>query len=273
MKSKPRWILALPLISLFLNPAHAQSYKSELDLGVAAYKKAKYDEATQHFRKATELDPSQPAGHLYLATAYTEQYIPGVESPDNERLAEQAIEQYQAVLDAAVPLDSRISSSKGIAYLYFNMKRFNDAKHYCQKTSGFDPNDPEPYYSIGVVNWTLCYQPRMEVRASLGMRPEEHLDARKPDQKTLCDELQAKNRALIEEGIDSLNRAIQLRPDYDDAMAYLNLMFRERADLECEDPAGRRDDLKQAEHWVDRTLAVKKARAEKNLPSTAPSPR
>jgi len=30
----------------------------------------------------------------------------------------------------------------------------------------------------------------------------------------------------IQEGIDSLNKAIQLRPDYDDAMAYLNLMYR-----------------------------------------------
>jgi len=170
------------------------------------------------------------------------------------------------------PLPPRINSAKGIAYLYLNLKQFEDAKRYYQQTWGFDPNDPEPYYSIGVVDWTLCYQPRMEARANLGLRPDEHLDARKREQKNLCDEPRAKNRALIEEGMDSLNRAIQLGPDYDDAMAYLNLMFRERADLECEDPAARRDDLKQADHWVDRTVAVKKARAGKNLTAMAPSP-
>ena len=31
--------------------------------------------------------------------------------------------------------------------------------------SELDPNDPEPYYSIGVIDWTSCYQPRMEARA------------------------------------------------------------------------------------------------------------
>jgi len=245
---------------------------SELDLGVAAYKNGKYDDATQHFRKATDLDSSPPVAHLYLATAYSSQYLPGVESPDHKRLAEQAIEQYQAVLDSDAPLPPRINSAKGIAYLYLNLKQFEDAKRYYQQTWGFDPNDPEPYYSIGVVDWTLCYQPRMEARANLGLRPDEHLDARKREQKNLCDEPRAKNRALIEEGMDSLNRAIQLGPDYDDAMAYLNLMFREPADLECEDPAARRDDLKQADHWVDRTVAVKKARAGKNLTAMAPSP-
>jgi len=65
------------------------------------------------------------------------------------------------------------------------------------------------------------------------------------------------------EGIDSLNTAIKLRPDYDDAMAYLNLMYRERADVECDDLAARQEDLKTADHWVDETLSTKKAKAEK----------
>jgi hypothetical protein len=29
-------------------------------------------------------------------------------------------------------------------------------------------------------------------------------------------------------------KAINLRPDYDDAMAYRNLMYREKADVECD---------------------------------------
>src|SRR5208283_4266001 len=72
-----------------------------------------------------------------------------------------------------------------------------------------------------------------------------------------------KNAPLISEGIESLNKAIQLRPDYDDAMAYLNLMYREKADVECDDLAARQEDLKTADHWVDQTLLTKKAKAEK----------
>ncbi len=129
--------------------------------------------------------------------------------------------------------------------------------------SELDPNDPEPYYSIGVIDWTACYQPRMEERAKLGMKPDEHLSASNKEQKKVCEQLKPKNEPYIQEGIDSLNKAIQLRPDYDDAMAYMNLMYREKADVECDDAAARTDDLKTADGWVDKTLAVKKAKAEK----------
>ena len=60
-----------------------------------------------------------------------------------------------------------------------------------------------------------------------------------------------------------MKKALQLRPDYDDAMAYLNLMYRERADLQCDDPAAHAADLKTADEWVDKTMATKKAKAEK----------
>jgi hypothetical protein len=103
----------------------------------------------------------------------------------------------------------------------------------------------------------------MEERAKLGLRPDENLSAKNKDQKKACQELKVKNMPSIQEGIDSLNKAIQLRPDYDDAMAYLNLMYREKADVECDDPNARQEDLKTADHWVDQTLSTKKAKAEK----------
>ena len=78
-----------------------------------------------------------------------------------------------------------------------------------------------------------------------------------------ADELKAKNMAVIQEGIDSLNKALQLRPDYDDAMAYMNLMYREKADVECDDLSARAEDLKTADHWVDETLRVKKEKADR----------
>lgn len=95
------------------------------------------------------------------------------------------------------------------------------------------------------------------------MRPDEHLSSRKPEQKRLCDELRAKNGSIVEDGISQLDKAIQLSPGYDDAMAYMNLMYRERADLGCEDPAARSRDLNTADEWVDKALAAKKAKADR----------
>ena len=200
-----------PLVLIFLTAsiAYSQTYRDELDQGLAAYKQSHYDEAIQHFRKATDLDPSQTTAHMYLATAYVNQYIPAVETPDNERFAEQASEQYQYVLNSDAGGSSKPNAAKGIAYLYLNMKKFEDAKDYSGKASGFDPNDPEPYYSIGVIDWTQCYQPRMEARAGLKMSPAENLDGQRPDQKKVCDALQAKNSGVIEDGISNYNKAIQ----------------------------------------------------------------
>lgn len=237
--------------------------RDQLNKGVKAYKDNHYEQAIDHFQESVRLDPTLINARMYLATAYVSQYIPGVDSPENLRTAQQAIDEYQKVLDANPSREQKVNSAKGIAYLYLNMKKWDDAKKYYRMASELDPNDPEPYYSIGVIDWTAAYQPRMEERAKLGMKPDEHLNASNKEQKKVCEQLKPKNTPFIQEGIDSLNKAIQLRPDYDDAMAYLNLMYREKADLECDDQAARAEDLKTADHWVDETLRVKKAKAEK----------
>jgi hypothetical protein len=92
------------------------------------------------------------------------------------------------------------------------------------------------------------------------MKPDDSLPAK---DKKACAEMKEHNTANVQEGIDNLNKALQLRPDYDDAMAYMNLMYRERADIQCDDPAARSADLKTADEWVDKTMATKKAKAEK----------
>jgi tetratricopeptide (TPR) repeat protein len=237
--------------------------RDQLNKGVKAYKDNHYEQAIDHFQQAVQLDPGLLNARMYLATAFVSQYIPGVDSPDNLRTAQQAIDEYQKVIDANPSREQKVNSAKGIAYLYLNMKKWDDAKKYYRMASELDPNDPEPYYSIGVIDWTAAYQPRMEERAKLGMKPDEHLSAKNKEQKKVCEELGPKNTPAIQEGIDSLNKAIQLRPDYDDAMAYMNLMYREKADIECQDEAARAEDLKTADGWVDKTLATKKAKAEK----------
>lgn len=237
--------------------------RDQLNKGVKSYKDNHYEEAINHFQQAVQLDPQLINARMYLATAFVSQYIPGVDAPDNLRTAQQAIDEYQRVIDMNPSRDQKVNAAKGIAYLMLNTKKWDEAKKFYRMASDLDPNDAEPYYSVGVIDWTACYQPRMEERAKLGMKPDEHLSAKNKDQKKVCEELKVKNSPTIQEGIDSLNKAIQLRPDYDDAMAYMNLMYRERADVECDDESARTEDLKTADHWVDETLRVKKAKAEK----------
>lgn len=237
--------------------------RDQLNKGVKAYKDNHYEQAITHFQNAVNLDPSLINARMYLATAYVSQYVPGIDSPENLQTAQNAIDEYTKVIDANPSRDQKVNSAKGIAYLYLNEKKWDQAKKYYRMASDLDPNDAEPYYSVGVIDWSQSYQPRMEERAKLGMKPDEHLSAKNKDQKKLCEELKAKNSAVIQEGIDSLDKAIKLREDYDDAMAYMNLMYRERADVECDDEAARAADLKTADQWVDKAMQAKQARAAK----------
>ncbi len=229
--------------------------RDQLNKGVTSFKNAKYEEAIDHFQQAVNLDPALLNARLYLATAYAQLYIPGADTEDNNKMGQDAIDQYKAVLERD---PKNINSIKGIAYIYLQMKKFEEAKTYYRKASEVDPNDPEVYYSVGVIDWTQSYQPRMEERAKIGLKPEEPLKDKK-----VCAALKEKSWSVIQDGIDSLGKALALRPDYDDAMAYMNLMYREKADLECDDPAARAADLKTADEWVDKTMATKKAKAEK----------
>ena len=150
--------------------------RDQLNKGVQAYKNAKYEEAIDHFQQAVSLDPSLLNARLYLATAFAQQYIPGADTPDNNKMAEQAIDQYKEVMTRD---PKNINSVKGIAYLYLQQKKFDQAKEYYRKASENDTNDPEPYYSVAVIDWTQTYQPRMEERAKLGLKPEEPLKDKK----------------------------------------------------------------------------------------------
>ena len=237
--------------------------RDQLNKGVKEYKDNHYEQAITHFQNAVTLDPALINARMYLATAYVSQYVPGIDTPENLQNAQNAIDEYTKVIDANPSRDQKVNSAKGIAYLYLNQKKWDQAKQYYRMASDLDPNDAEPYYSVGVIDWSQSYQPRMEERAKLGVKPEEHLSAKNKDQKKLCEQLKAKNSAVIQEGIDSLDKAIKLRDDYDDAMAYMNLMYRERADLECDDEAARAADLKTADQWVDKAMQAKQARAAK----------
>ncbi len=229
--------------------------RDQLNKGVQSYKNAKYEDAIAHFQKAVALDPRLLNARLYLATAYAQQYVPGADTSDNNQMGQQAIDEYKRVLE----MDPRNTNSvKGIASLYFNMKKFEQAKEYHEKAKQLDPNDPEEYYSIAVIDWTQTYAPRQEERAKLGLKPEEPLKDKK-----VCESLRERNLPKVDEGIQNLTKALQLRPDYDDAMAYLNLLYREKADIECGNPEARAADLKLADDWVDKTMATKKQKAEK----------
>ncbi len=232
--------------------------RDQLNKGVEAYKSARYDAAIDHFQEAVELDPSLPMTRLYLATAYAQQIVPNLQTQDNLKNAELAINQYQQVLDQK-PND--LMALKGIAQIYFNIGQYDQAKEYQKKVIAVDPKDPEAYYTVGVVDWTLAYKNALPARRSVGL--QDNGDPIKD--KKVCATLQTENGPLVQEGLDYLNQAVQLRPSYDDAMAYINLLYRRKADIECGDDDARKADIAEADEWATKSMGTRKANeAKKN---------
>src|SRR5882762_1987475 len=136
-------VFAAAIVMLSSTGCNKLKARDHLNKGVQAYKNSKFEQAIDHFQQAVALDPSLINARMYLATAFAQQYIPGADTPENNKMAEQAIEQYQRVLDMKPARDQRVNSAKGIAYLYLNMKKFDEAKKYYRMAADIDPNDPE----------------------------------------------------------------------------------------------------------------------------------
>jgi tetratricopeptide (TPR) repeat protein len=253
-------VMAAATLSLLLLMTGCQRLKArdQLNKGVQAYKSAKYEEAIGHFQQAVNLDPSLPMAHLYLATAYAQQVVPDLTTPDNLKNAKLAMEGFEAVL-AKDPKD--INSLKNMASLYFNIDKYDEAKQWQMKVLAVDPQDAEAAYTIGSIDWRIAYRNAVQALKDVGMQDDGAGNVKMP--KKTCQQLQQQNTALVNEGLEYLHKAVEIRPSYDDAMAYLQLMYRRKADLECGNEQARKDDMAQVDTWREKAMATRKANEEK----------
>src|SRR3954453_23513381 len=249
-------ILGVAAMALLASSCQKLRSRDQLNKGVQAFKNAQYAEAVESFKTAVELDPTFPTARLYLATAYMQQYIPGAESPENNRMAAAAHDEFMKVLEQS-PNDKVAIAS--LASLYLNQKKWDEAQKWYEKLAAVDPNSPIPYYSLGFIAWSKWYPAYGTARASLGMKQEDPGPIK--DKKTK-EELKAKYGPVIDGGLAALDKALQINPDYDDAMAYENLLIRERADL-ADSKEEYEKQIKVADDWVAKALETKRRNAEK----------
>jgi tetratricopeptide (TPR) repeat protein len=264
-------LAALLILAIGVSGCNKLKARDLLNKGVAAFKNAQYDTAIEDFKQAKDLDPGLLVARLYLATAYASQYIPGAPSEQNVRLGNQAINEFKEVLQID---PNNLTAIDGIGSIIFQMagqpydpKKFAESKTYHQKHIDLRPNDPEPSYWIGVIDWTLAFRANGELRAAYN---RDHVNKQVKDTDPLPAALRAeytsKYGPLVEEGIGVLQKSIQIKADYDDAMAYLNLLYRRRADM-VESADERAALLKQADDLVDKVKEVKQKRAEQPQPA------
>jgi len=253
-------VLLLAVVAGGCGTFRALKARDQLNKGVEAYRNAKFQPAIEHFKSAIQLDPGLINARLYLATAYAQQYVPGGDSAENIKTGQQAIGAFEDVLK----LDSKNTTAMAsIGQIYYNMKDFDKAKDFQRQRLQVEPNNPEPYYWIGVIDWAQCFQRDGTVRKNLNLMLPNRKGELPPLPEKARAQLEEQNSKLVDEGIEALNKALDLRPNDFNSMAYLNLMYRQKADIEKSKTA-READLKMADSWQEKAMQLRKSTPQKS---------
>jgi len=228
----------IAVVSLAATGCDKLKARDRLNKGVQAYKANQFDAAVERFKEAKDLDPDLKTARLYLATAYANLYVPGSPEKANLDHANQAIAEYKDVL-AKDP--NNLNAIDGIGSLLFNMAAgpppnidmMKESRSYHQKHSQIKADDPEPYYWVGLIDWTLAFKANAQMRFDFNREQtaKKQIKDADPLPEKLREQFAAAYGHDVDEGIAALQKAIEINPNYDDAMAYLNLLYRQKADM------------------------------------------
>lgn len=248
--------------------------RDQMNQGVMAYKNNHFAQAVAHFKEAVRLDPENENAQLYLATSYMSQWVPGADSPDNLKNYEAAKREFQKVLAANPKNETALASMAAMAFQNAatgtpeqKTAALEDSKKWNMRRIEVDPKDAEAYYYLGVIDWSEAFTPIQTARVEQRMKGDDPGPIK--DQK-VRDDLKAKYGADIQEGIDNLKKCLELDKENEDAMSYMNLLLRKKADIE-DTPDAAKADIAQAEDWSNKSLDMKKIKASRPAKATAAS--
>jgi tetratricopeptide (TPR) repeat protein len=265
MDSKSRAVPLFVVVAVVLGLGAAGCAKlkarDDLNKGVEAYKNAQFDSAIEYFKDAAANDPKLMNARLYLAQAYAQQYIPGAPSDENKRNGDEAINVWKQVLQDD---PNNLTAIGGIGSMLYNMAStpfdrdmMEQAKGYQQKAISLNPSDAQAYYWVGVIDYWIAFRTNQQLRQDYNsdkktkkpLRPIDPL----PDK--VRDQFIQQEGQTVDEGMGDLQHALQIKSDYANAMAYLNLLLRQKADMET-DADARQSDEKQADDLLEKVKEI-----------------
>jgi len=248
--------------------------RDEMNKGVMAYKNNHYPQAVQHFKEAVSLDPSNQNAQLYLATSYMIQWVPGADSPDNKKNYDAAEAEFNKILASDPKNSLALASLASMAYNSASSgtpeqkaAAMEEAKKWNLKRIEVDPKDAEAYYYLGVIDWAQAFTPIQTERVNQKMKADDPGPIK--DVK-IRDALKEKYEKTIDDGLANLKKCLEIDKENEDAMSYVNLLLRKKADLEDTTDAAKAD-IAQAEDWSNRSLDMKKIKAARPAKNTQAS--
>jgi tetratricopeptide (TPR) repeat protein len=242
-------------------------FQKEMREGIQSYRATRYADAVKHFSEAIRLDGSRENAHLYLATSYMIQWVPGDEAIDNRNSYTRAKEEYEQVLKVDPENELALASLASMAY---NSAAFGtpqqkavaleEAKRLNERRIEVSPQNPEPYYYLGVIDWAEAFTPIQTARVEEHMRPEDPGPLKDSKAKG---QLKVKYGPIIDDGLENLKKCLARDKENEDAMSYMNLLLRKKADLE-DSPTASKADAAKAEYWSNESASTKQIKSRRS---------
>ena len=240
--------------------------RTEIKEANNAYQHEDYAGALTHYTLAKKIDPSFPELERMIGYAHIGLYIPDDKSPKNEAHADQAISSLSQYLKKKP--DDRIARD-ALINMYLNANRTSQAIQYFINYLKDNPTDLEAVKSVATL-----YAKQGDFNQSLNWYEKiTLLDSKNPEAfyiyGVVCYEKVAKNPpaddneklAIIEKGKGALQHAIDMKPDYFESMAYLNLLWRQQAIVDAKtDPVKGQADVAQADAIRNRAVEIIRAK-------------
>lgn len=244
-------------IFAFLTPLlpaqEAEEWLTYFNDGTQAYETAHYRKAVDGFRKAAELNPANIAIHLGLARSYIGLYNPAADSAENTENARRAEQEFLRAIEIS-PNDAGAISALA-SFLYDESQELKDAgekgaklaqaRGWYQRLLEGDESNERAWYMLGVIAWAESYPDIAAARSQSGTGGPT---AGAISSAAVRNDLRNRRGGLIDAGMSNLRKALEINPDYADAMTFLALFLRERAELR-DAPEPYREDIAAAEEW------------------------
>jgi hypothetical protein len=254
--------------------------KNQLNEAARAYREGRFVEAEQHSREAAALDPENKTAPMFIARTIHAQYRPGVQSPENVAKAQQAIEAYQAILQAN-PKDEE--AYKAIAYLYGAIKDDDKLRKWIAQRAANENTEPEKraeaYIVLASKDWDCSFKitelPTNKVTTVDPANNKATVSYKKPtDQKDFNSA-----QMCVKQGLAEAENAIKYDPNNESAWSYKTNLLLEASKLaEMDGKTDQKADLqKQYEVALKRTTelsaAAQKRKEEEEARQAASPPK
>jgi tetratricopeptide (TPR) repeat protein len=252
-------ILLTMAAAVLLSACSKLQARIELNKGASYYRNEKYQDALIQFQKGLALDPSLKRHWRSVGLSAMVLYRPGVDTPENKKYFQTAVDAFKKYLDA-YPQDTKAQDY--LIATYVNANQYEEVLKYLQDELKKHPGDIKDNKAVVSIylrtqrireayDWIVSHIPNAEAEpyylVSVYCWDKANRDP------TLTPEVRSQ---FVELGLTSVDKALQMQPEYFDAMVYCNLLYREKAKLQTDDKL-KQEYFDKAEEWRNKALALR----------------